>query len=244
MFYITFPVLIYLINGSLYLLTIFLQFSLPQPLVTTNLISFFMSWGWFFFSGSTYKWDHIVLVFVVTCLCMCLEISFLNSALFGTIEYFFLLWYFLVLKRFYLFLERGREGEREGEKHQCVVASHAPPSGDLSHNPDMCPDWEWNQWPFGSLASAQSTEPYQPGPFFDTLFLPFVGVLYLIPSYTLHSHDLRSYHISTDITVSNPYLSIELQTHISNCLPNISIFQCPTGSCLVALFRLIILPFI
>ena len=28
----------------------------------------------------------------------------------------------------YLFLERGREGEREGEKHQCVVASHALPN--------------------------------------------------------------------------------------------------------------------
>ena len=34
--------------------------------------------------------------------------------------------YFL---RFYLFIyrERGRKGEREGEKHQCVVASHALP---------------------------------------------------------------------------------------------------------------------
>ena len=34
--------------------------------------------------------------------------------------------YFL---RFYLFIyrERGRKGEREGEKHQCVVASQAPP---------------------------------------------------------------------------------------------------------------------
>ena len=33
--------------------------------------------------------------------------------------------YFLfVFKRFYLFIfrEQGREGEREGEKHQCVVA--------------------------------------------------------------------------------------------------------------------------
>ena len=31
---------------------------------------------------------------------------------------------FLVFKHFYLFIfrERGREGEREGEKHQCVVA--------------------------------------------------------------------------------------------------------------------------
>ena len=36
-------------------------------------------------------------------------------------------------------------GEREGEKHQCVVASHAPLTGDLASNPGMCPDWEWNQ---------------------------------------------------------------------------------------------------
>ena len=45
---------------------------------------------------------------------------------------------------FYLFIfrERGREGEREGEKHQCVVASHTPPTGDLARNPGMNPDWE------------------------------------------------------------------------------------------------------
>ena len=35
---------------------------------------------------------------------------------------------FYFFKGFYLFLERGREGE----KHQCVVASHVPPSGDLA----------------------------------------------------------------------------------------------------------------
>ena len=29
----------------------------------------------------------------------------------------------------YLSLEREREGEREGEKHQCVVASRAPQLG-------------------------------------------------------------------------------------------------------------------
>ena len=34
----------------------------------------------------------------------------------------------IFFKRFYLFFrERGRKGEREGKKHQCVVASHAPP---------------------------------------------------------------------------------------------------------------------
>ena len=53
---------------------------------------------------------------------------------------------FLFFKRFYLFIfrEGGREGEREVEKHQCVVASRVPPTGDLARNPGMCPDWESN----------------------------------------------------------------------------------------------------
>ena len=85
---------------------------------------------------------------------------------------------FNFLKRVCLFIfrERGREGERDGEKHQCVVASHMPPTGgtwpttyapnwgDLAHNPGMCPDWESNQRPFGLQAGMQSTEPHQPGP--------------------------------------------------------------------------------
>ena len=67
-------------------------------------------------------------------------------------------------KRFYLFIfrERGREGETEGEKQQCVVASQVAPTGNLAHNPGMCSDWESNQRPFGSQASTQSTEPHQP----------------------------------------------------------------------------------
>ena len=71
----------------------------------------------------------------------------------------------MFFKRFYpfIFTEREREGEREGEKHQCEVASHAPPTRDLAHNPGMCPDWESNQQRFGSQAGSQSTEPHQPG---------------------------------------------------------------------------------
>ena len=42
--------------------------------------------------------------------------------------------------RFFFF--RQWEGKEKGEKHQCVVASCAPPTGDLAHNPGMCPDWE------------------------------------------------------------------------------------------------------
>ena len=52
---------------------------------------------------------------------------------------------------------------REGEKHQCVIASHAPPTGDLASNPGMCPDWEVNQCCFVLHTGAQSPEPHQPG---------------------------------------------------------------------------------
>ena len=57
------------------------------------------------------------------------------------------------------------EGEREGEKHQRMVASHMAPTGDMAHNPGICPDWESNWRPFGSKAHAQSTELHQPGLF-------------------------------------------------------------------------------
>ena len=71
----------------------------------------------------------------------------------------------LFLKRFYLFnfRERGREGEREGEKHQCVVASHTPPNWGPGPQPRHVPCWELNQRPFGSQAGTQSTELRQPG---------------------------------------------------------------------------------
>ena len=39
---------------------------------------------------------------------------------------------------------RGKEGERQGEKHQCVVVSPVPPTRDLVRNPGMCYDWELN----------------------------------------------------------------------------------------------------
>ena len=43
----------------------------------------------------------------------------------------FIAFYFIFLKDFiYLFLEKGREGERKGEKHQCVFTSRVPPIGD------------------------------------------------------------------------------------------------------------------
>ena len=68
------------------------------------------------------------------------------------------------------------EGEREGETHQCAVASRTPPIGDLAHNPGMYPDWESNQQPFGSQVGAQSTEPHQPG----LIFLFFSGTFIFV----------------------------------------------------------------
>ena len=74
-----------------------------------------------------------------------------------------LLFFFFFKILFLYFRQKGREGEREGEKHQCVVASCPPPMEDLVHNPGMCPNWELNWRHFGSQTTTQSTEPHQPG---------------------------------------------------------------------------------
>ena len=71
--------------------------------------------------------------------------------------------YFILSFYLFIFRESGREGERVGEKHQCVVASDAPQIGDLAHNPGMGPAKESNWQPFGSQAHTQSTELHQPG---------------------------------------------------------------------------------
>ena len=62
------------------------------------------------------------------------------------------------LKDFIYFQRRGgREGGREGEKH-LLVASHMPPTGDLAHNPGMCPEPVTLRF-----TGQQPTEPHQPG---------------------------------------------------------------------------------
>ena len=63
----------------------------------------------------------------------------------------------------YLFLEKG---ERNSNVWLPLMRSLL---GGLAHNPGMYPDWELNQRPFGSQASAQSTEPHQPGPKIKTV---------------------------------------------------------------------------
>ena len=85
--------------------------------------------------------------------------------------------FFFLFKIVFIFRASGREGEREGEKHQYVVASHEPHTGDLACNPGMCPEWESNQRPFGLQAGTQSTEPHQPG--LKVLYESSVSFLFL-----------------------------------------------------------------
>ena len=84
----------------------------------------------------------------------------------------YLIIYLFIFKILFIFRQRGREGEKLGEKQQCVVASHTPPTGDLAYNPGICHDWELNQQPFSSQSGAQSTEPHQPG--HDSIFRNFM----------------------------------------------------------------------
>ena len=85
----------------------------------------------------------------------------------------------LFLKIFYLFLFREGEGEIEGKKHQCVVASRTPPTGYQACNLGTCPDWEWNQRSFASQSNTQSTDPHQPG--LHTLNMQFSRYIYILP---------------------------------------------------------------
>ena len=62
-----------------------------------------------------------------------------------------------------------------------------PLTGDLAHNPDMCPDWESNQQPLASQVGTQSTEPHQPGhktPILEIRKLKLRGIREFIQDYT------------------------------------------------------------
>ena len=52
---------------------------------------------------------------------------------------------FIFLKILFIYFQREGMGGREGGKHQYVLASCMPPTGNLACKPGMCPDWEWNQ---------------------------------------------------------------------------------------------------
>ena len=75
------------------------------------------------------------------------------------------------------FRERRREGGRE-ERNTDRLSLVCAPTGNQTHNPDMCFDWEPNPQPLGLLDDAQPTEPHRPG--------PLTSVLNVTPK-TIHS---------------------------------------------------------
>ena len=79
-----------------------------QPLETSNLLSVLMDVP---ILDSSYIWIHTI------CGLLC-------QAFFTQHNVFF------IFLNWFIYRERGRKGEREGEKHQCVVSSHTPPTGD------------------------------------------------------------------------------------------------------------------
>ena len=80
---------------------------------------------------------------------------------------------------------REEKGGRKMERNISVwLPLTCPSPGDLTYNPGMCPDWESNWHPFGSQASAQSTEPHQSGQKFCGFFFFFLS----FPSLFLSLH--------------------------------------------------------
>ena len=91
-------------------------------------------------------WHNLVYIIFFNFTKYILLFLFSWNFLLPSLVYFFLMFYL------FIFRKRGRKGER-GKKHQCVVASRAPPTRDLAHHSGMSPDWESNQWPLGLQCS-------------------------------------------------------------------------------------------
>ena len=71
------------------------------------------------------------------------------------------------LKRFCVFIYfRVGKGEREGERHQYVVSSCVPPTGDLACNLGMCPRPGIEQMTLWFAGWHSTTEPHQAGQIF------------------------------------------------------------------------------
>ena len=79
--------------------------------------------------------------------------------------------FLIFLKRFFKFIfrQKGREREREGEKHQLMAASCVP-TGDLARNPGMCPRLG-TELATLILRLAPTTEPHQPEQLLNFLIL-------------------------------------------------------------------------
>ena len=85
----------------------------------------------------------------------------------------------------FIFRERGRDRERWGEKHQYVVASCMPPTGDLACNLGLCPDWD----------STSDLLFHRPGNLLISK-LPSQGNLLIFKNYIVLVLKLLKYHLA------------------------------------------------
>ena len=126
----------------------------------------------------------------------------------------------------YLF---SRDGGREGERERNISASHAPPIGDLAHNPGVCPDWDPNWRLFDLQAGAQSTEPHQSELFFLVFFF-FLIVIQLqlspfFPHYSSWPYRPPISHIQCcsflSLSMGPLYMILDLTLPLLSLLPHL-----------------------
>ena len=94
--------------------------------------------------------------------------------------------FFLFKKILFVYLrQRRREGERGGEKHQCVAAFHAPPTGDLTWSTPQAWALTRNQTGNPLVCRLVLTELHQPGLFSFSLFIIICFMITLWSSFCL-----------------------------------------------------------
>ena len=76
-------------------------------------------------------WGHCIATRQPFYLSLWFSVPLHGDAISQNIFYFSFFNFFKIL---FIFKEKGREGERRGGKHQCVVASSAPPTGNMVCN--------------------------------------------------------------------------------------------------------------
>ena len=105
-----------------------------------------------------------------------LSLLFLPSCIFKFLKNYRLISLFcflFFLKILFIFRERGRQREREGNISMWLPLA-CPQMGNLACNPGMCPDWETNQQRFGSQASTNPLSHTRQGSLF--YFLIFICI--------------------------------------------------------------------
>ena len=107
----------------------------------------------------------------------------LHCKVFGTVNNYYYYYYYFFKKILFIFRE-GKGGWKRG-KHQCVVASWVPPTGDLARNPGMCPTGNQTRDPLVCRSALIALSHTSQGILLLQLLLTFI-VMVIIPQLTHH----------------------------------------------------------